>query len=255
MLPAHDNADAPGTRPLGTESRPRLQWIDLARSTALLGMVVFHFAHDLEFFGFVDAGTTLTGGWAVFARIVAGSFLFISGVSFVVAYQNRFRARAWVKRLIRIAGAACIISLVTYAALPSRFIYFGILHAIAGASVIGLVFLRMPAWLVAAAALAVVIADATLGRALFTSPWLAWTGLSAAVRPSVDFVPLVPWLSAFLAGMALAKAVPPAGIEPGWPSALPVHLLAWPGRHSLAVYLLHQPVLFGVIGLVAWASG
>jgi hypothetical protein len=49
----------------------RLALIDVARTVALLGMAVFHFAFDLELFGYLEPGTTVTGGWAVFARLVA----------------------------------------------------------------------------------------------------------------------------------------------------------------------------------------
>ena len=224
----------------------RVGWIDLARVAALAGMVVFHTARDLEIFALVPAGLTMTGGWALFARIVAGSFLFLSGVSLVLAHGTGLRPGAWLRRMLRIVVAAALVSLATYAFDPRHFVYFGILQSIAAASVIGLAVLRLPAWGLALGGAAVWALHLTLGRAVFDSVWLAWTGLSRTVRPSLDFLPLVPWLAPFLFGMALARAVDVRALP-----ALPLPAaLTWISRHSLLVYLLHQPVLLGLI----WAA-
>lgn len=229
----------------------RLCHLDVARSLALLLMIVFHLVRDMELFGLVAPGTTSNGGRAAFARSIAASFLFLSGVSLVLAHAGGFRRRAWLRRLLLIAGAACLVSLVTYAVFPSRFIYFGILHAIAAASLLAVPFLFMPAWVSGVAALAVLSADALLGRSVFSASWLAWTGLGWNVPATLDFIPLVPWFAPFLLGMALARAVDLRRLEPAWPLRYPVHAVAWPGRHSLAVYLLHQPVLLALVWTAA----
>ncbi len=223
----------------------RVGWIDLARVAALAGMVVFHFARDLEIFSLVPHGLTMSGGWALFARLVAGSFVFLSGISLVLAHGAGLRRGVWRRRFLMIVGAAGLVSLATYAAFPQRFVYFGILHSIAAASLIGLAVLRLPAWGMALAGAAVVALHLTIGRALLDSVWLAWTGLSSTVRPSLDFLPLVPWLAPFLFGMALARAVDLRALpELQLPAAL-----TWISQHSLSVYLVHQPVLLGVIWL------
>lgn len=231
------------------QAEGRLLWLDGARTLALLGMIVFHFARDLEIFGVLAAGTTTVGGWFVFARLIAGSFLFIAGLSFVLAHRNGFRARAWARRLCVILFAAGLVSAATFVTFPQSFIYFGILHAIGFASVIGLIFLSVPFWLTGLSALAVAVIGSVLTEPLFQSVWLAWTGLSATVRPSLDFIPVIPWLGAFLFGMAVAQRFPLA--EPGAAirAPAPIRVVTWPGRHSLAVYLLHQPILLGLIWL------
>jgi uncharacterized membrane protein len=228
----------------------RLCLLDLARTVALSQMIVFHFAKDMELFGLIAPGTTLTGGWAVFAGGIAASFLFFSGMSLVLAHARGFRGRAWLRRLLLIAGAACLVSVVTYAVFPSRFIYFGILHALAAASLLGLPFLFLPVWASFVVAISVLVADAIFGRAVFTSSWLAWTGLGRDVRASLDFIPLVPWLAPFLLGIAFARIVDLRRLEPAWPRWFPVRAATWPGRQSLAVYLLHQPVLLALV----WAA-
>lgn len=232
----------------------RLVAVDWARGLALLGMAVFHFARDLEMFGLVPAGTTLQGGWAVFARTVAASFLALAGVSLWLAHGRGIRWRAFGRRLARIAAAAALVSVATFALFPDRFVYFGILHSIAVCSVIGLAFLRLPAGAILAAAAAVLAVPRLFRSDAFDAPWLWWTGLSPQVRPTLDFEPVFPWLAAFLAGLAAAKAADRAGLLSALGRAAPgegrlSRALAWPGRHSLAVYLLHQPVLIALIWL------
>lgn len=216
-------------------------------------MVVFHFTFDLELFGHLAPGTTVTGGWAVFARLVAGSFLFLAGVSLVLAHGEGRRWGAFRRRFLRVAGAALIVTGATLAALPQAFIFFGILHAIAFASLVGMALVGLPWPVLAGLAAAVVAADRSLGFEALNPLWTVWTGLGTRVPWSMDFVPVFPWLAAFLAGMATARLMGRAGLwarlarwQPG-----PVwRRLAVPGRHSLAIYLLHQPILIALV----WAG-
>jgi len=231
-------------------TQERLIWLDAARTLALVGMVFFHFTRDLELFGIVPPGTTQTGGWAISARVIAGSFLFLSGISLVLAHQDRFRFGSWAKRLITISLAALAVSLATFLAFPDRFVFFGILHAIAFASLVGVVFLRAPFWLTGGVAAGILGMDYTWGGALLHSAWMAWTGLSSVVPPSLDFIPAVPWMAAFLAGMAIAQAVPVSQVDLPLRRNWATSVLTWPGRHSLAVYLVHQPILIGLIWLI-----
>ncbi|MBA4351459.1 MAG: hypothetical protein C0427_09465 [Rhodobacter sp.] len=231
----------------------RLALIDVARTVALLGMAVFHFAFDLELFGYLEPGTTVTGGWAVFARLVAGSFLFLSGVSLVLAHGAAIRWPGVWRRLGKLVAAAALVSAGTYVAFPQAFVFFGILHSIALCSLIGLAVIRLPAVALLALAVAVVLVDRTVALEAFNSRWLAWTGLNAVNPWAVDFVPVFPWLGAVLAGMGAGKLAGAAGL---WERARVMQAgpwlrrLAWPGRHSLVIYLVHQPVLIGLV----WAG-
>ena len=76
-------------------------------------------------------------------------------------------------------------------------------------------------------------------------PWLYPLGFPGPGFSSADYFPLLPWLFLFLVGAALG----------GWcldhresrllTAPLP-RALTFPGRRSLLIYLLHQPVLYGV---------
>jgi uncharacterized membrane protein len=236
----------------GETGQGRIAAVDIARTLALAGMVVFHFSRDLEMFGLLPPGATLFGGWALFARLVAGSFLFLAGVSLWLAHGRRLRWGSFLRRLCVIAAAAALVTAATWAAMPQAFIFYGILHSIAVASVAGLAFLRLPAALTLAVAAAVFALPWLWQSPAFNAPWLVWTGLGTEVPRTLDFEPLFPWLAPFLAGLALARLADRAGLRARL-AALPANAtraaraLAWPGRHSLAIYLIHQPVLIGLL--------
>lgn len=223
----------------------RSQIVDAARGLAILAMIVFHFFRDLEMFGVMTSGTTLTGGWGVAARTIASSFLFLVGVSLVLAHPDAVRWGNFARRFIVLTVAAGAVSLVTFAAMPDRFVYFGILHAIAFASLLGMFFVRLPAWVAVAFAVAVLVTWYALGRSLDVDAWWGWTGLALHPRPALDLIPVFPWVASTLLGIAAAKTLPlpRSGRADG---ALP-SALTWLGRHSLAIYLLHQPILIGAI--------
>lgn len=237
-----------------TTPTQRIGAIDLARGVALVAMAVYHFSWDLEFFGYADPGMTTSGGWRIFARAIASSFLFLVGVSLWLGHARGIRWPGFLRRLGMVAGAAALISAATYAAMPGSFIYFGILHHIALASVLGLAFLRLPAIVTLAAALAVIAAPFWLRSTAFDTPLLWWTGLSLNRPPSNDYVPLFPWFAAVLMGIAAARFATSAGLlqrlpQPG--TGIVPRTLAWAGRHSLAVYLVHQPVLISLVFLAS----
>jgi uncharacterized membrane protein len=168
-------------------------------------------------------------------------------VSLVLAQGDAPRWRPFLRRFAFIAGAALVISVGSYVGAREVYIYFGILHAIATLSLLGLALRRAPAALLwAAAPLAFFLPD------LVTLPqgWLAWIGLSDMPRPSLDFVPVFPWSAAFLLGMALGRFGRATGLWDRLARPAPplwARRLSWPGQHSLAIYLAHQPVLIGLL--------
>lgn len=255
MTPAPPPTTAlPCTAPLCTgPTPPRLLLIDLARSAALAGMVVFHLTYDLDVFGWLPPGTAVTGWFWWHARIVAGSFLFLAGLGLWLAQGARFRPRAFLRRLARIGLAAAVVTLVTHVALPGLTVFYGILHAIGVASVLGLLFLRLPAGVTLACALCVAVLPWVYVNPALGGGWV-WLGLSGTVPMTADFEPLFPWFAPFLAGLATGRLISRQSI---WPRLVLAETpllrrLAWPGRHSLAIYLIHQPVLFGTVFAVSW---
>ncbi|RWN39016.1 MAG: DUF1624 domain-containing protein [Mesorhizobium sp.] len=230
----------------------RIIAIDVARGIALLAMASYHFTWDLEFFGYTDPGLTAFGWWKFYARCIASTFLFLVGVSLFLAHGKQIRWNGFWKRFAMVAGAALAISAATRFATPDSFIFFGILHEIALASLLGLAFLRLPALLTLVVAAFVITAPLYLRSGTFDHPALWWVGLSATNPRSNDYVPLLPWFGAVLAGIAAAKLSSASGMLTRLASVTPARWtnpLVFIGRHSLAFYLIHQPVLIGSVWL------
>jgi uncharacterized membrane protein len=223
---------------------------------ALFAMASYHFSWDLEFFGYLEPGTSTQGFLKAYARSIAGSFLFLAGVSLVLAHCRTIRPDAFLRRIAVVAGAAGLISLATYFAMPDSFIYFGILHAIAASSVIGLAFLRLPSLLTVLAGVMCLAAPQLYQNEIFNQSWLSWIGLFTVPPRSNDFVPLMPWLGPFLIGMGLTRQAVSQGLT-GRLATLPASDTAlaratrFCGRHSLAFYLLHQPILLSLVWAVS----
>ena len=234
------------------KARLRIEALDAARGLALIAMATYHFTWDFEFFGYLEPGTATHGWLKIYARAIASTFLFLAGFSLVLAHYPVLRAKSFARRLAVIVAAALAITIATAIAVPEGMIFFGILHAIAAASLIGLAFLRLPPLVTLAAAAAAIALPNVYRSEFFDQPALLFVGLSQHLPRSNDYVPLLPWAGALLVGIAAARlalsrgwlqglARLPGG--PGW--------LRFAGRHSLAVYLLHQPVLIAVVYVIS----
>ena len=233
---------------------PRIDAIDIARGLALVAMAIYHFSWDLEYFGYAPPGMTETGDWKLFARAIASSFLILVGISLYLANGRGIRWRPFWRRLAMVVAGALAITLVTWFMMREEFIYFGILHEIALASLIGLLFLRLPALVTLLVAIAIIVLPDLYSSAFFDNP-AGWVlGLSPEVPRSNDYVPLFPWFGPVLLGLSAVKLAEASGFL-RWLSGLRGGRWAVPlrfaGRHSLAFYLLHQPVLFGSVWVFA----
>ncbi|WP_417722306.1 heparan-alpha-glucosaminide N-acetyltransferase [Salipiger sp.] len=231
----------------------RIAELDIARSLALLAMAVFHLAWDLTSFGFLPRDTMQAPEWRAFARLIAGSFLFLSGISLWLAHGSGLRTAAFLRRLWMLAAMAALVSVATRIALPQAWIRFGILHALVVSSCLGLAAMHLPRPLLALAAVgALALGAVELPGA--GAAWL-WLGIAAHRPPMLDYVPILPWSGVFLAGILAARCLAGRIPAPLDPATRAVRLAAWPGRHSLMLYLAHQPILYGAVYLARQIAG
>jgi uncharacterized membrane protein len=239
----------------GGAGAPRLAAIDVARGAAIVAMVIYHLSWDLGNFRLVPWNAATDPGWRIFARLIATSFLVLVGVSLVLASRNGFRLKPYLRRLAIIVGAAALVSLGTWWSTPDAFVFFGILHMIAAGSVLALPFLFAPSWIVAIAAIVAILAPTFLASPVFDAPALWWLGLSPTPPRSVDFVPVLPWFGAVLAGLLIGRAMVAAGPNAAFArwrgDGRLAGALAFTGRWSLLIYLVHQPLLIGALSLAA----
>ncbi|MEM1377007.1 MAG: heparan-alpha-glucosaminide N-acetyltransferase [Pseudomonadota bacterium] len=227
----------------------RIGLVDVARGVALVAMAIYHFGFDLTLFGYAEPEFATTGPMRSFARSIATTFLVLVGVGLVLGHVNGIRWQSFWRRWLAVAACAALITIATWFAIPERFIYFGILHHIAVASLVGLVFLRLHWSLLALLAIVVSAVGLTFSSPTANHGVFLWTGLGETARPSNDYVPFFPWFGAILAGMAFAKSTAFAVVTRAkfTKPRIGTRLLTWLGRRSLIFYMLHQPVLIGLI--------
>ena len=245
---------APHSAPTVAASLPRIGVLDTLRGIALIAMASYHFGWDLEFFGYLDPGAASHGLMRIYARGIASSFLLLVGVSLVLAHYPSIRWRSFWRRLATVVVAAVAITIATWFFTPDAFIFFGILHCIAAASLVGLAFLRLP-WIVTlVVGAAAILLPFYVRSPVFDVPYLKWVGLSTVLTRSNDYVPMLPWAGVVLVGIACGRAMLALGLQhrlanvPAGP-----RILRFVGRHSLAFYLLHQPVLIALVYAMSMA--
>jgi uncharacterized membrane protein len=232
--------------------RGRIDAIDAARGLAIAAMVVFHGAWDLSQAELIATDVSTHQGWQLFARAIAASFLGLVGLSLVLAHGDWFRAGTFRRRWLMVAGAATLVSVGTWYVFPEAWVFFGILHNIALSSLIGLAFLRLPPMLTGLAGIGFIALPFLFRSSFFDPDWLIVTGLGQRVPDSVDFVPVFPWTGWVLLGMAAGGIGRERIGRMTWRAAgRPASWLTMAGRHSLPIYLIHQPVLIGSIWLIA----
>ena len=229
----------------------RIDAVDLARGVALVAMAIFHFAWDLENFGIAHAGLTIEPQWKYFARSIASSFLLLVGIGAWLAHHNGFSRKSFIKRIWMVGGAALIITIATWFATPNVFIFFGILHNIVLSSILILFFMRLPQIVVVVTAILVFSAPFWAKNSFFDHPVWWWSGLSQITPIANDYVPIFPWFGWVLSGLALARVFDKLGLWQKLASiqltSAPAKLLQLFGRHSLVFYLLHQPIMIGLL--------
>ena len=171
----------------------RLSGIDQLRALAMLWMTAYHFAFDLNHFGWIAQDFYRDPVWTWQRTAIVSLFLFTAGLSQAVALaQGVTWPRFW-RRWAQVAGAALLVTAGSMAMFPNSFIYFGVLHAIALMLIVARLSAGWGAWLWPLGAVAVGLSwlAKTVGPAwvaavpaldVFNTPALNWLGLSAACR-------------------------------------------------------------------------
>lgn len=234
---------------------PRIALFDALRGAAILAMVVYHVAWDLYVLGFSTTDVISEPGWAAFQRAIVSSFLLLVGVGLVLAHGDGISWRPFWRRFAMIAGAALLVTAGTYVVFPEYFVFFGILHAIALFSLVGLSFVRAPLWLIAAAIVLVMLPPALVTDPAMIARPLSWIGFWPTPPMTTDIVPVFPWFGVVLIGILATRLL---RRSPLWPALTRLSLgnpagraLRWLGRWSLVIYLVHQPLLYGGLSLLA----
>ncbi len=240
-----------------TASRLRIEAIDVARGVALVAMGVYHFVWDLSFYNFVPPSTVYEPGFQYFGHIIAMSFLALVGVSLALAVQGGFNLRSYLWRTALVAIAAALVSIGTKIFMPDAFVAFGILHCIVVASLLSLAFLNAPLIVTFGCGIVIILVPLAFKSPAFDA--LNWfLGIGAIEPRTLDWRPFFPWVGFTLFGLGFAQFVLSRGIPDKvsrWrASSAFTRFLTFSGRNSLAVYLIHQPILLGMVFVASMAT-
>jgi len=232
-----------------TASEPftRIRAIDALRGTAICMMIVYHAAFDLNWFHIISADFNHDGFWLSFRDLIVSSFLLLVGVSLVLASRAGISPRQFWRRIALVGTCAMLVTLGSYVTFPKTFITFGILHCIVVSSVLGWPLVRFPRTALVVG-IVVIVGGVAIGLPLFDLPWLNWVGLMTHKPATEDYVPLLPWFGVVLVGISIGWWLlkrhmrdlrQMSRASPKW--------LTWLGRHSLLVYMIHQPIMVGLL--------
>ncbi len=233
------------------ERKKRIDAIDAARGLALVLMVIHHGLLDLIVLCGAPEWLFTNPVFDVLHYFFAGLFIFLAGLC------CRF-SRSNLKRGIICFAIAMVMTVVTSLPIIDSPIRFGVLHLLG----FSMVFFALThkAW----DAIPRVIAPFFYAAMTVFTAWLvAHTSIGAAASwlfpfgwfpkgfESADWFPIFPWLFVFLlgtwAGLYVVERKLP---ERFYTFTCPV--LPGIGRHSLLIYILHQPILYAVIYAVRW---
>jgi len=234
------------------EKPPRYALLDELRGVAIILMVIYHAFYLLGYVFGSGAGRRLFDFMGPVQPFIAGTFILLCGVC------CRF-SRSNLKRGLKLAGAAALVTLATLAMTlfgVNEVIWFGVLHFLACAVLLFALTQKLPGRI---PPLPQLIIFTTLFFVLdFWRPFprtnffpLYALGFPSSTLSSADYFPLVPWLFLFLAGTAIGIYGKQERF-PRWMETSRVPALGWLGKHSLLIYLLHQPALFGVFMILQW---
>lgn len=240
--------------------KKRYNLIDAIRGLAIINMVLYHLLYDLvRIFG-VNIKWFSGYGAYIWEQFICITFILISGISWHFSRHN-------LKRGLIVSVWGCIITLVTYLFMPKEAIWFGILNLLGLAMIITVlldkIFKRINP--VAGFILSIFIFVITKGVSqrfigilglpllklpdfLYSNNLFAFLGFPDSHFTSSDYFPLIPWLFLYLSGYFLWRIIKTTKAERAMLIKIP--LLNVIGKHSLIIYILHQPVIYGILYLI-----
>ena len=223
------------------EGKTRIEVLDALRGFAAILMLMHHFIYDLVMFAGAPRWLVQNIFFHLLHYVSAGLFVILAGVSSHFSRSN-------LRRGVKVLACAAVITVVTV--LIDMDIWFGVLHLLGVCMLLyGLtrrLWDKLPSWVVLAVAVVGLLATRHMEYGIATdNPWLWMFGWVTESFYSSDYFPLLPWGFVFLFGIWAGRYIK-AGKLPQWCCDIRAPRLAAVGRHSLKIYMLHQPVVYAI---------
>ena len=239
-------------------NKKRYVLLDSLRGITLISMMLYHAVWDLVYIFGVDFKWYQSQGAYIWQQSICWTFILLSGFCWSLSRHN-------LKRAFIVLGASWVISIVTILFMPSNRVLFGVLSAIGTGMLVTIpfdkIFYKSNPYLGALVSFGLFlftknINDGWLGfgtwKALvlpkewYDNLFTTYLGFPAADFWSTDYFSVFPWLFLYWTGYFLYHICEKKELLK-YLSAVRIKPLEWLGRHSLLVYMLHQPIIYGVL--------
>ena len=225
--------------------RRRFDILDAWRTLAIVLMTAYHFLYDLYIFRVISAAQLFSTPLNVLERFICCSFILLAGASARFSRNN-------LRHGLTVLAAGVVVEIG--AAIGGQTIRWGVLMLLGTSMVLwhflGKYLQKLPPAVLGWGGFALFFAArAWTDAAQVSASWLYPLGFTAPGFHSADYFPLLPWFFLFLMGTVLGGWCLDHRDSPLLTRPLP-RALTWPGRHSLIIYILHQPALYGISYLI-----
>ena len=238
--------------------KTRLHLLDALRGLCLISMIGFHGMWNLVYLFGVDAPWYRGMPGYIWQQSICWTFILLSGFCWNFSRNH-------LKRGALVFGGGAVVSLVTCVLMPENRILFGVLTCIGSCMILMIplekLLKRLPAGLGLICSFGLffllrncpegslgferfVICD--LPTSLYRNNLTAYLGFPQPGFFSTDYFSLIPWIFLFMAGYFLHRVLNEQNLNENLFAKGNVPVLNWIGRYSLIVYLLHQPILYGL---------
>ena len=240
----------------------RFMELDILRGIAIIGMIYLHILWDLDYYGV----TPINNEIYKFQKIVPALFFVLVGICLIVSRNKKIRLPSFdekkydvhlIVRGLKVFSLGMIITTITLLFITDKPIFFGVLHCIGLCIIFSIPFLKLkPSYTFIAGVMIIVLG---LSLNLFPMEDPSIMHLAAGIHQAdvaaytIDYFPIFPWFGLTLIGVSLGNVLYKDNKRrfrlPDISRYKPAAMFSWLGKHSLAIYLIHQPVIAGAISL------
>ena len=216
-----------------TSKKMRYNSLDFLRGLAVILMIFFHFFYDLDIFGYVDIDFSKDLFWYWLPRLIVFLFMLSMGMSLTLAHKRTLSPKPYTIRLLKVGICAIGISVTTFLMFKNHWVYFGTLHCIFFSTLIITPFIKKPHFSLLMFYFFMMLEVLNIKIPFYEMDHAA-----------MDYIPIWPWVGHSFLGVFFVHY----GIhEVSIPTNSFTKLIFFLGKKALPIYLIHQPIMYGII--------